>query len=269
MSIIQSSKRQGLTTNLYGVVFFVRLIRSIKSMFRISLVFLFLLTLCVPASAAVIISVQGGNVVTNGTGFVDVLISSSLLTEQLTTTTFAFEIGGSPTLTGSLEFVAEPDTANYSPPDYVFGAATGNYSDLVTVPTSISGGDSFEMGDTSVTITPTALTLVRLGLKHTAIGDPSLAVGSSFTITMNPPGLSDFQLVDNMSTPGDFLDDAYIDLAIDPTSSFSGTINITSAAVPEPSTFAIMAMVGAGVVGRKLRRRKTVLTETEQQHATA
>jgi hypothetical protein len=250
---------------LYGVLFYVRLIRNVKAMLRISLVLLCLLTLSVDASAAVIISVQGGNVTTNGTGYVDVLISTSLLPEQLTTTTFAFEIGGSPNLTGSLEFVAEPDPATYSPPDYVFGGATENYSDSITLPTSISGSDSFEDGDTSVTITSTTQTLVRLGLKHTAIGDPSLAVGSLFTITMNPPGLSDFQSIFNNGTPGDFSDDVYTDLAIDPASSFSGTITITAAAVPEPSTFAIMAVVGAGVAGRKLRRRKS----TELQNALA
>ncbi len=225
-------------------------------MFKISLILLCLLTLCAPAPGAVILSVQNANVTANGTGYVDVLISSSLAAEQLTTTNFAFNITGSPNLTGSLEFVAEPDPVNYSPPNYVFGAPTGNYVDSVTPSTSISGGDYFEIGDTSVTLTPTTQTLVRLGLKHTAVGDPALAVGSSFTITMNPPGVSDFQFIDNNGTPGVFGDDIITDLSLDPLSSFSGTIMITSAAVPEPSTFAIMAMVGAGVVGRKLRRRK-------------
>jgi hypothetical protein len=225
------------------------------------------LVLCVPASGAIIISVQNANVTTNSTGFVDVLISSTLAAEQLTTTTFAFNISGSPNLNGSLEFVAETDPGIYSPPDYVFGAATGNYADFLASSTSISGVDVFGLGDTSVTIGSATQTLVRLGLRHNAIGDPSLAVGNLFTITMNAPGSSDFTSVFDAGTPGDFDDDVTTDLSIDPLSSFSGTIMITSAAVPEPSTFVLMAMVGAGVVGRKLRRRKGMSLEISEPRA--
>lgn len=219
-------------------------------MLRIILVLVCLLTLGVPASAAVIISVQGGNVVTNGTGFVDVLISSSSPGELLTLTGFEFQITDSPNGTGSLEFLKEPDPFNFSPPDYIFGAATGNYVDNLLLPTSIYGSDSYQAGSTSVTLTGTPQTLVRLNLKHTAVGAPETAVNSTFTIGLNSTGANDFSYWDNGT---DQLESLVIHA-----SSFTntGTITITSAAVPEPSTFAVMAMVGAGMIGRKLRRKK-------------
>lgn len=214
-----------------------------------------LMALTVPVKADVIVAVQDASVTTNGTGFVDVLISSSVASELLTTTSFEFMINGSPTLNGSLEFLAEPDAPNYSPPDYVFGPATGNFVDSVLPSTAIFGGDMHGVGDTSVTITPTAQTLVRLNLQHTAIGDPALAVGSSFTIGLNPLGANDFSFWDD-SDP-DPSNHTLVSLGIDPESFTKlGTITITSAAVPEPSTFAIMAMVGVGVIGRKMRRRR-------------
>jgi hypothetical protein len=43
----------------------------------------------------------------------------------------------------------------------------------------------------------------------------------------------------------------------------TGTITITSAAVPEPSTFAVLAMLGVGAIGRKLRQRKVLQTNLE------
>ncbi|MCX7397971.1 MAG: PEP-CTERM sorting domain-containing protein [Planctomycetales bacterium] len=221
--------------------------------------------LVLPASAKsdIIITVQNANLTTNGTGFVDVLISSSLASEQLAQTTFAFSIGGSPNLRGSLEFLEELDDANYSPPNYVFGPATGNFGDFLNSPTEISGGDTFEAGETNVTLTPTAKTLVRLNLKHTAIGDPELAVGGSFTVSLSPPVSGHFSSVDDAGTPGDTLDDVFTPLNIDPLSSFTGTITITSAAVPEPSTFAVLAMLGVGAIGRKLRQRKMLQTNLE------
>ena len=226
-------------------------------MLRISLVLLCLLTLSVPASAAVIISVQDANVVTNGTGFVDVLISSSSPDELLTLTGFEFQITGSPNGTGSLEFLHESNPANFSPPDYIFGAATGNYADNLLSSTSIYGSDSYQAGLTSVTLTGTPQTLVRLNLKHTAVGAPEAAVNSTFTIGLNPLGANDFSYWDN---PNSMLAPLGINA-----SSFAntGTITITSAAVPEPSTFAVLAMLGVGAIGRKLRQRKMLQTNLE------
>ena len=221
--------------------------------------------LVLPASAKsdVIVTVQNANLTTNGTGFIDVLISSSVAIEQLAQTTFVFSIGGSPNLQGSLEFLEELDDLNYSPPNYVFGSATGNFGDFLNSPTEISGSDTFETGETNATISPIAMTLVRLNLKHTAIGDPELAVGGSFTVSLNSPVSGDFSSVDDSGTPGDTVDDVFTPLNIDPLSSLTGTITITSAAVPEPSTFAVIAMFGVGAIGRKLRQRKMLQTDRE------
>ena len=70
----------------------------------------------------------------------------------------------------------------------------------------------------------------------------------------------------------DPLDDDFTTHGIDTLlSDTSGTITIISgaAAVPEPGTFAVMAIVAAGFAGQKLRRKKTVelLLENEGVHS--
>lgn len=214
-----------------------------------------LLALSTSARADVIVAVQNSSVTTNGTGFVDVLISSSVASELLTTTSFEFLINGSPKLNGSLEFLQEADPVNFSPPGYVFGPATGNYADSLLTSTNIFGGDIYGVGDTSIAITGATQTLVRLNLQHNAIGDPTLAVGDTFTISLNPLGANDFSFWDD-SDP-DPMNHSLVSWTIDPSSFTSfGTITIASAAVPEPGTFAVLSIAGIGLIGRRLRRRQ-------------
>ena len=80
-------------------------------------------------------------------------------------------------------------------------------------------------------------------------------MGDTFTVKL---------INDDNGTPVDFTDDStqflndtQNNLTIDPLSYFgSGTITIASAAVPEPSTFAVLAIASAAVIGKRLRRRK-------------
>jgi hypothetical protein len=95
--------------------------------------------------------------------------------------------------------------------------------------------------------------LARLQVEHIT-GTPLAAVGDTFTVKL---------INSDNGMPGDFtddstqfLDDSSNNLTIDPLSySGSGTITITSAAVPEPSTLAVLAFVSATFIGRRWRRR--------------
>jgi hypothetical protein len=268
--------------NLYGVLFYVRLIRNVKAMLRISLVLLCLLTLSVPASAAVIISVQSASVTAGGTGVVDVLISSTLASENLYSAGYEFEITGSsgngslifrPTF--DIVFPTDPLTQSNSEQDellpypYVFATDKDplNFfaNQMDPVLTRLQGGDSTGSGN-NVTLSTTPMLLARLELQHVS-ATPLAAVGDTFTISLIN---SDNVLIGDVSDDSTlFMDDAMNPLPFasgsDP-SAFAnfGTITITSAAVPEPSTFAIMAVVGAGVVGRKLRRKRAMQVEIDE-----
>lgn len=229
-----------------------------------------LLILLVPTSgsADVIVTVQDAIIVADGWGFVDILISSSAPNEPLSSVNFEFSITGSPSSTGSLEFLP---TTDFSPSGYVFGPATGNYLETIASPTSLTGGDSYQTGDVNVPLTGTPATLVRLNLQHNT-GTPLAAVGSTFELNLVSSLLTDFQFWNDMGTPGDLSDDGPTSLQIDLLlSDTSGTITIISgaAAVPEPGTFAVMAIVAAGFAGQKLRRKKTVelLLENEGVHS--
>jgi hypothetical protein len=212
----------------------------------------------------VIVSVQNANVTTNGTGSVDVLISSSLASKLLSTTGFVFQISGSPNLTGSLEFLSEPIPLHVSPPNYVFGAATGNYFDSLGSSTEISAGDWFGAGDSNVVITTATQTLVRLNLKHTAIGDSALAVGSTFTIGLDSSAANDFSFWDNSDPDPGFHGPVSLDIAPSSLTNL-GTITITSAAVPEPGTAGMLSLAAVALVGRRLRRgRREFNAITEQ-----
>ncbi|MFO1000539.1 MAG: hypothetical protein U0936_09375 [Planctomycetaceae bacterium] len=228
---------------------------------RISLMTL-IIVLSASAScfADIIVEVQNGSISTGGIGFIDVLISSDA-TDNLFQTAYHFEITGS-AANGSLQFRSDPFQTNdqqsvIAPAPYVFGADIdpGNFFATRQDPTltQIIGGDNTQSG-AGVSLTSTQLLLTRLYVEHIT-GTPLAAVGDIFTI----------KLINNdNSTPGDFTDDStqfkddlMNNLTIDPLSySGSGTITISSAAVPEPSTFAALATVVAAILQERLRRRK-------------
>ena len=240
-------------------------------MFRISVVFLCLLTLCVPASAAVIIEVQNASITAGGTGFVDVLISSTA-SEDLYSVGYEFEITGD-VLNGSLEFRPSFDFMDpgnetnqtnteqsvSGPIPYVFFPDTSvdNFfaNNLDPLGKQLIGGDTRSI-DENISLTSTQQLLARLEVHHIT-STPEAAINKTFKIMLKNSGQTSFGSVANQGTLGDLSDDIVTPLGIDGDSFTSfGTITITSAAVPEPSTFAIMGLIAAGLFGKKLRRRK-------------
>ena len=225
-----------------------------------------LLCLCVllpvpaPALGDIIVDVQNASISAGGTGFVDVLISSTG-TDNLFLTGYHFEITGS-VANGALQFRPNAFQTNaqqsvVAPVPYVFAGDTdsGNFFANRQDPTltQIIGGDNTLSG-TGISLTSTQALLARLQVEHVT-GTPLAAVGDTFTVKL---------INDDNGTPVDFTDDStqflndtLNNLTIDPLSYFgSGTITIASAAVPEPSTFAVLAIASAAVIGKRLRRRK-------------
>ncbi len=204
---------------------------------------LLLVLSAVRADAAIMVSVQNATITANGSGFVDVLISSTP-DVQLGLTNFEFEITDPLNGTGSLEFIPSTD---FSPPNYVFGAATGNYFQSVTNSgVNITGGDIFGSGETNVPLTAASMTLVRLNVQHST-STPLAAVGSTFHVRLVNSLLTDFLSVDNNGTLGDNSDDTLTSLSIAPLSFTNlGTVTISAAAVPEPGTIGVMAILGQG-----------------------
>lgn len=147
-----------------------------------------------------------------------------------------------------------------SPNPYVFLGdtdAANFYATQDPSETRVFGGDStFSLNN--ISLTSTQLLLARLEIQHVT-GTPLTAVGDTFTIA----------LVNNDNgTPGDLTDDSTLfqDNALTPLT-FAvgsdpslflniGTITITSAAVPEPGTFAVLTFAAASWCGHRLRRRK-------------
>ncbi len=214
-----------------------------------------------PAAAFgdIILDVQDASISAGGTGFIDVLISSDG-TDNLFRTAYHFEITDA-VANGSLQFRPSVFQTNdqqsvVAPVPYVFGADTdpGNFFATRQDPTvtQIIGGDNTLSG-TGVSLTTTQTLLARLQVEHIT-GTPLAAVGDTFTVKL---------INSDNGMPGDFtddstqfLDDSSNNLTIDPLSySGSGTITITSAAVPEPSTLAVLAFVSATFIGRRWRRR--------------
>lgn len=232
-------------------------------MLRAILLFLVLVIPSVHAFGAIIIQVESKDFVAGGLGFVEVYISSDELTvDEISVANYEFQItptGPNGIANGELLFRLDADqsTDEQTDPSYVFfpdntGITTVVSPDQLT----ISGEDSDGMLN-NVLLTTVPRLLARFELVHTS-ATPSLAAGDTFTIGL----INDDQ---GNADPSDdttfFADNSFnfltYQVGSDPASFTNlGTITITSAAVPEPSTFAIMAMVGAGVIARKLRRRK-------------
>lgn len=142
--------------------------------------------------------------------------------------------------------VANQSNSEQDEPDYVFATNTDptNFTANSASSTSLIGGDftadfmdSDPLGD---------YLLARLELMHTT-PNADLAVGSTFQVS----------LVDS-SAFTEFYDNAGF-LASTPLSlsSFtSGTITVTSASVPEPSSFAMLGLIAVGGAIRSRWRKR-------------
>lgn len=210
----------------------------------------------------VIVEVGPASIAAGGTGFVDVWISSNTGTDSLYSAAYEFKIMGS-TTNGSLEFRSPQLGSEQADSDYVFfpdtDAANFFAAPDAVDPTGLLGGDSIAAsGPASITLTSTKQLLARLELVHSS-GSPVNAIGDTFTISLintNPlPPLD--PSYDPLADSSLFLDDNLTALSIAPLSfSGFGTITVTSAAVPEPGTFAALGLAAFTGGVRHLRRRR-------------
>jgi len=204
-----------------------------------------------------------------------------LASENLFSAGYDFQIAGSQG-NGSLIFrpsfdVFDPLNASnqtnseqsvLSPDPYVFAGDTDDFNFFAVrdpSETRLQGGDStFSFAD--VSLNSTQRLLARLELQHVT-GTPLSAIGDTFTLSL---------INDDAGTPGDvdddstlFFDSGFTPLAFETGSDPSaftnfGTITITSAAaVPEPSTFAFLAIAAVGFAGRRLRKKKAENLQAE------
>lgn len=189
-----------------------------------------LVALCSPVRSDIIVDVQDASIAANGAGFVDVLISSNgPPTDFIASFGFEFVISA-PTVNGTLRFSAvqsDSETTATAPAfdyDYVFLNDSLNFHTMRQDPDEqrLVGGDGAS-GNTSIVGGP--FLMARLELEHVT-GTPLAAVGDTFTISLVP----------GVNT--DFLDEDLLSLTQGAHS--SGTITITSAAVPEPASTAVL-----------------------------
>lgn len=208
-----------------------------------------LLCLCallsVPAAAFgdIIVDVQDASISAGGAGFVDVLISSNAtLTDLVASFGFEFQISA-PTVNGALRFSAvqsDSETTAQGPLDYdyVFLGDSINFTAVrqITDEQSLVGGDA---ASTNAVISGGPFLMARLELEHIT-GTPLAAVGETFTISLIPGPFTTF--ADANGDP------------VAPFSSSSGTVTITSAAVPEPGSVSVL--FASSVFGVWWTRRK-------------
>lgn len=211
------------------------------------LVFTTLVAFSTPLRSDIIVDVRDATIAANGTGFVDVLISSDTTsTDLIESFGFEFQISA-PTVNGALRFSAiQSDSeifATVPDYDYVFlGDSINFHADRSLADEQrLLGGDA---ASGNVSIAGGTFLMARLELEHIS-GSPLGAVGETFTISLLPGGNTDF--LDENS------------LSLNQGTHSSGIVTITSAAVPEPASTAVL-LVGSAVglwwKRRKLRRKQ-------------
>lgn len=215
------------------------------------LVFTTLVALCAPVRSDIIVDVQDATIAANGSGFVDVLISSNG-TDDLASVGYLFEITGS-SANGELRFRPTPEQTNSeqnvdSPYKYIFydDKDPGNFFATAQTDTLYEGSDATQSGN-NLPLTAVQRLLVRLELVHVS-PTPEAAVLDTFTISFFNNDNGTPQLDDDLAQ---FLDEGGNNIAI--ASSTSGIVTITSAAVPEPGTLGVL--LAGSTVGLWWKRR--------------
>jgi len=211
--------------------------------------------------AGVIVSISHVSVAPGGSGYLDVLIHSSG-TDTFQNYFLQFTISGSAQAADPINFVASVLPAPQlfaTSPDYIFLGDSAEATAPIGLD-SVSDQPGSPIADDLITV----VDLTDSGFDRTILfadGNFLLArLNFIAPLSATPGNVYDINL--DLSTS--YFEDMMLNQqTIDPLNVNIGSITISSAVVPEPSTFALMAMVGAGVVGRKLRRRKTENLQVE------
>ena len=192
----------------------------------------------------VIVEVQNSTMTAGSSSFVDVWLTGDP-GDTLEAFGYQFAITGATPQSGDLQFSvvqSNSEVTESGPPPYVFLDHSEGFNSSRTDPVSLAGGDVLEVGQQDSPVSGTFL-LARLELEHVgSMTDPS----HQFTIS----------LVDANSVFDKDADNPGVSLL--GFTSFSGTVTVTSAAVPEPSTaLALGLLTAAGGWVRRFKRRKS------------
>jgi hypothetical protein len=221
---------------------------------RLPLITMFLL-ICtsLPASGAVIIQVESKTISAGDlSAYVDVWITGER-GETLEEFGYTFQISGATAQSGDLQFAelqSDSEVSVNGPIPYLFFGDSGafNAERLGGNPVLLTGGDILA-SEQDRAVDGTFL-LARLELQH--IG--SLSTPShEFTISLVPADT--FFEIDVDATAEELLNFTH----------FAGTITVSAAAVPEPTTFGALALIAVAYAGRCAHRGKRNAADSDEQ----
>jgi len=221
----------------------------------------------IPAQADLTVSVSGTPIAAGGTGTIDVYLSSTASSsspDQINDYAFTLQI--TPNTVGNLAFSASQDFGYLNSNNYVF---FGNSADYISGPplfggtplTTVYANDTFLGFDTTNDFTSVSLSSSsgRVLLATLNLDASITSPGETFTIGLVPSS-GDGSMNSGASSYFNVVDSSFNELSAVPFTSSSGTVTITSSAVPEPSTIlyplaAILALAGFQG-GRQLLRAR-------------
>lgn len=232
-------------------------------MFRTLLTVAILFAAANNSLGAIIVDVQDATMCAGSSSFIDVFLTGDP-GDELGRFGYEFVISGATPQSGDLQFAVvqsnSEQTIGSSLPDhqgYVFLGDTdiGNWNSNRIDAVTLRGGDLLNSLD-FVSINGTYL-LARLELIHT--GSISLA-SHNFGISLNlNPSVTEFDMDWDAGTNTNYPQSQI--------TAFSGIVTINSAAVPEPGTFAVLAITSVGYIGRKWRRRTRTALQVVESHS--
>ena len=229
-------------------------------MLRIVLLTFFLLTVISSAARAdVIVDVQDAMITAGGSGFVDVLISSTGMdTLDFASYNFAISLVGAPVST--LQFSNPQNLTETGLGNYVF-AGDADAINVITLTNSQFVADAGTLSFTGVGLTGATRLLARLEVESVlGLGQtPPMASGEQFLISLLDNGNTLFN--NELGNPLTIAGSSFTN---------TGLITIQSTAVPEPGSLGLCA-IGAAVMGWRMRRQRMAKlgSETRQRFPSA
>lgn len=213
------------------------------------------LSIAFTAQADLIIDVQDASIAAGQDFTVDVLISSTS-SDAIDLASYVFVVSNVGAPSSSIEFLATQLTSENGEASYLFSEDLDPTAlDFpVSDPTRLEGNDFTDSGD-PITITGTQELLVRLDMRHVLTGALATALGDQFNVVLIEDGVDpDLTLFDNDTTGIE----ATIDGSSFDVNGIGGGL-ITVTAVPEPSSLAVLTLVGTAATWRRRRQQNNEL----------